>query len=117
MVGVVFVLLRLAFWEGSIDRGFLLPIRFEKKACFKKTPADPSDVFSNSVKGSPAFSPSHPLLPLRQKQQKTVQGEDASGNCPIPLLVIHVGATFEMEGDRELVSEGLIMAAAVLILP
>ncbi|XP_074066775.1 calmodulin-regulated spectrin-associated protein 1 isoform X2 [Macrotis lagotis] len=27
-------------------------------------------------KGSPAFSPSHPLLPLRQKQQKTIQGED-----------------------------------------
>ncbi|KAF6123407.1 calmodulin regulated spectrin associated protein 1 [Phyllostomus discolor] len=28
-------------------------------------------------KGASAFSPSHPLLPLRQKQQKTVQGEDA----------------------------------------
>ncbi|XP_065784224.1 calmodulin-regulated spectrin-associated protein 1 isoform X1 [Muntiacus reevesi] len=27
-------------------------------------------------KGASAFSPSHPLLPLRQKQQKTVQGED-----------------------------------------
>ncbi|XP_044161299.1 calmodulin-regulated spectrin-associated protein 1 [Bufo gargarizans] len=27
-------------------------------------------------KGSTAFSPSHPLLPLRQKQQKTVQSED-----------------------------------------
>ncbi|XP_061055605.1 calmodulin-regulated spectrin-associated protein 1 isoform X3 [Eubalaena glacialis] len=27
-------------------------------------------------KGPSAFSPSHPLLPLRQKQQKTVQGED-----------------------------------------
>ncbi|XP_040081443.1 calmodulin-regulated spectrin-associated protein 1 isoform X2 [Oryx dammah] len=29
-----------------------------------------------SGKGASAFSPSHPLLPLRQKQQKTVQGED-----------------------------------------
>ncbi|CAJ0943831.1 unnamed protein product, partial [Ranitomeya imitator] len=28
-------------------------------------------------KGSAAFSPSHPLLPLRQKQQKTVQSEDS----------------------------------------
>ncbi|XP_059957497.1 calmodulin-regulated spectrin-associated protein 1 isoform X8 [Mesoplodon densirostris] len=27
-------------------------------------------------KGASAFSPSHPLLPLRQKQQKTVQGEE-----------------------------------------
>ncbi|XP_054854122.1 calmodulin-regulated spectrin-associated protein 1 [Eublepharis macularius] len=33
----------------------------------------------NSGKGSPAFSPSHPLLPLRQKQQKSLQGEDSSG--------------------------------------
>ncbi|XP_043354962.1 calmodulin-regulated spectrin-associated protein 1 isoform X1 [Dermochelys coriacea] len=31
-------------------------------------------------KGSPAFSPSHPLLPLRQKQQKSLQGEDSSGH-------------------------------------
>ncbi|XP_042335024.1 calmodulin-regulated spectrin-associated protein 1 isoform X1 [Sceloporus undulatus] len=29
-------------------------------------------------KGSPAFSPAHPLLPLRQKQQKSLQGEDSS---------------------------------------
>ncbi|XP_063172483.1 calmodulin-regulated spectrin-associated protein 1 isoform X2 [Candoia aspera] len=33
----------------------------------------------NSGKGSPAFSPSHSLLPLRQKQQKSLQGEDSSG--------------------------------------
>ncbi|XP_072841205.2 calmodulin-regulated spectrin-associated protein 1 isoform X1 [Pogona vitticeps] len=33
----------------------------------------------NSGKGSPAFSPAHPLLPLRQKQQKSLQGEDGSG--------------------------------------
>lgn len=30
-------------------------------------------------RGTSAFSPSHPLLPLRQKQQKPVQGEDTSG--------------------------------------
>ncbi|XP_009072948.1 PREDICTED: calmodulin-regulated spectrin-associated protein 1, partial [Acanthisitta chloris] len=30
--------------------------------------------------GSPAFSPSHPLLPLRQKQQKSLQGEDSPGH-------------------------------------
>lgn len=30
-------------------------------------------------RGTAAFSPSHPLLPLRQKQQKPVQGEDTSG--------------------------------------
>ncbi|XP_026652825.2 calmodulin-regulated spectrin-associated protein 1 isoform X2 [Zonotrichia albicollis] len=29
---------------------------------------------------SPAFSPSHPLLPLRQKQQKSLQGEDSPGH-------------------------------------
>ncbi|XP_008068850.1 calmodulin-regulated spectrin-associated protein 1 isoform X2 [Carlito syrichta] len=28
-------------------------------------------------RGAAAFSPSHPLLPLRQKQQKTMQGEDS----------------------------------------
>ncbi|KAM8802462.1 calmodulin-regulated spectrin-associated protein 1 isoform 2-T2 [Rhynchonycteris naso] len=28
-------------------------------------------------KGASAFSPAHPLLPLRQKQQKTVQGEES----------------------------------------
>ncbi|MGH0166235.1 UNVERIFIED_CONTAM: hypothetical protein FKN15_062115 [Acipenser sinensis] len=35
-----------------------------------------SDLLS---KGSPAYSPSHPLLPLRQKQQKSLQGEDSPG--------------------------------------
>ncbi|KAL8174820.1 UNVERIFIED_CONTAM: Calmodulin-regulated spectrin-associated protein 1 [Gekko kuhli] len=35
--------------------------------------------FESLGKGSPAFSPSHPLLPLRQKQQKSLQGEDSSG--------------------------------------
>ncbi|XP_039182993.1 calmodulin-regulated spectrin-associated protein 1 isoform X1 [Crotalus tigris] len=32
----------------------------------------------NSGKGSPAFSTSHSLLPLRQKQQKSLQGEETS---------------------------------------
>ncbi|XP_060738633.1 calmodulin-regulated spectrin-associated protein 1-B isoform X1 [Tachysurus vachellii] len=32
-----------------------------------------------SNKGNSTFSPSHPLLPLRQRQQKSQQGEDASG--------------------------------------
>ncbi|XP_062237459.1 calmodulin-regulated spectrin-associated protein 1-B isoform X3 [Platichthys flesus] len=33
---------------------------------------------SDPLKGGPAFSPSHPLLPLRQRQQKQ-QGEDGAG--------------------------------------
>ncbi|XP_028269590.1 calmodulin-regulated spectrin-associated protein 1-B isoform X2 [Parambassis ranga] len=33
---------------------------------------------SDPLKGGPTFSPSHPLLPLRQRQQKQ-QGEDSSG--------------------------------------
>ncbi|KAM3611517.1 uncharacterized protein V6R79_019955 [Siganus canaliculatus] len=33
---------------------------------------------SDSFKGGPTFSPSHPLLPLRQRQQKQ-QGEDGAG--------------------------------------
>ncbi|KAM7415757.1 hypothetical protein PAMA_018019 [Pampus argenteus] len=33
---------------------------------------------SDPLKGGPSFSPSHPLLPLRQRQQKQ-QGEDAAG--------------------------------------
>lgn len=33
---------------------------------------------SDPLKGGPTFSPSHPLLPLRQRQQKH-QGEDSSG--------------------------------------
>lgn len=36
-------------------------------------------LFPSRGKGASAFSPSHPLLPLRQKQQKTVQGEDPPG--------------------------------------
>ncbi|XP_007945130.1 calmodulin-regulated spectrin-associated protein 1 [Orycteropus afer afer] len=33
-------------------------------------------------KGTCTFSPSHPLLPLRQKQQKTLQGEDGPDQRP-----------------------------------
>ncbi|XP_076853862.1 calmodulin-regulated spectrin-associated protein 1-B isoform X3 [Brachyhypopomus gauderio] len=32
----------------------------------------------DALKGSSSFSPSHPLLPLRQRQQRTPQGEDPS---------------------------------------
>ncbi|XP_058861717.1 calmodulin-regulated spectrin-associated protein 1 isoform X2 [Acipenser ruthenus] len=34
---------------------------------------------SELLKGSPSYSLSHPLLPLRQKQQKSLQGEDSPG--------------------------------------
>ncbi|XP_066569137.1 calmodulin-regulated spectrin-associated protein 1-B isoform X3 [Amia ocellicauda] len=50
------------------------------------SPADPAVLTQNnpevcnSSKGSPAFSPSHPLLPLRQKQQKSLQGEESPGH-------------------------------------
>ncbi|XP_051836312.1 calmodulin-regulated spectrin-associated protein 1 isoform X2 [Antechinus flavipes] len=47
--------------SGQVD--MQSPVQLPPEAC-------------NSGKGSPAFSPSHPLLPLRQKQQKTIQGED-----------------------------------------
>ncbi|KAJ8339061.1 hypothetical protein SKAU_G00358470 [Synaphobranchus kaupii] len=39
-------------------------------------PAEESDPLN---KGSPAPGPSHPLLPLRQRQQKSLQGEESSG--------------------------------------
>ncbi|XP_036386002.1 calmodulin-regulated spectrin-associated protein 1-B-like isoform X1 [Megalops cyprinoides] len=34
---------------------------------------------SDPLKGSPALGPSHPLLPLRQRQQKSLQGEESLG--------------------------------------
>ncbi|GAA6083927.1 calmodulin-regulated spectrin-associated protein 1-B isoform X2, partial [Tachysurus ichikawai] len=37
------------------------------------------NAFCFSNKGNSTFSPTHPLLPLRQRQQKSQQGEDASG--------------------------------------
>ncbi|XP_053230780.1 calmodulin-regulated spectrin-associated protein 1 isoform X2 [Podarcis raffonei] len=47
-----------------------LPVQLPLESCNR--------CFNNSGKGNPAFSPSHPLLPLRQKQQKSLQGEDSS---------------------------------------
>ncbi|KAM4662651.1 calmodulin-regulated spectrin-associated protein 1 isoform 2-T2 [Discoglossus pictus] len=44
------------------------------EAC-SKSYLQPEDM--DNGKGSPAFSPSHPLLPLRQKQQKPLQSEDS----------------------------------------
>ncbi|XP_041727498.2 calmodulin-regulated spectrin-associated protein 1-B-like isoform X1 [Coregonus clupeaformis] len=41
-------------------------------------PAEDSDPLNKGGPGE-AFSPSHPLLPLRQRQQKQQQGEDGSG--------------------------------------
>ncbi|XP_017546498.1 calmodulin-regulated spectrin-associated protein 1-B isoform X1 [Pygocentrus nattereri] len=74
-----------------------VPISNATKRSFLVSPgvADPSHPVPNSPevcnryflhpeesdhfnKGSSSFSPSHPLLPLRQRQQKAQQGEDAS---------------------------------------
>ncbi|XP_043386409.1 calmodulin-regulated spectrin-associated protein 1 isoform X2 [Chelonia mydas] len=68
-----------------------VPISNATKRSFMASPAStsPADLqpsiqlppeACNSGKGNPAFSPSHPLLPLRQKQQKSLQGEDSSGH-------------------------------------
>ncbi|KAM9546640.1 calmodulin-regulated spectrin-associated protein 1-B isoform 4-T4 [Salvelinus alpinus] len=68
-----------------------VPISNATKRSFQVTPgiteaslsvsAQSSPDVSNSTKGGPAaaFSTSHPLLPLRQRQQKQQQGEDGSG--------------------------------------
>nr|XP_015222267.1 PREDICTED: calmodulin-regulated spectrin-associated protein 1 isoform X3 [Lepisosteus oculatus] len=69
-----------------------VPISNATKRSFMASPASvasPADApalvqsnseVCNSIKGSPAFSPSHPLLPLRQKQQKSLQGEESPGH-------------------------------------
>ncbi|XP_024236980.1 calmodulin-regulated spectrin-associated protein 1-B isoform X1 [Oncorhynchus tshawytscha] len=56
------------------------------KRNFLATPGSPDIITTsqspdicNSTKVSPASSPSHLLLPLRQKQQKSIQENDASG--------------------------------------
>ncbi|XP_030647083.1 calmodulin-regulated spectrin-associated protein 1-B [Chanos chanos] len=41
-------------------------------------PVQNSPEVCNRNKGSPSFSPSHPLLPLRQRQQKAQPGEESS---------------------------------------
>uniref|UniRef100_A0A8C5S028 Calmodulin regulated spectrin associated protein 1 n=1 Tax=Laticauda laticaudata TaxID=8630 RepID=A0A8C5S028_LATLA len=61
--------------SNATKRSFM-PSPVVSSAADTQLPDNCSGVFPNSGKGSPAFSPSHPLLPLRQKQQKTVQGED-----------------------------------------
>ncbi|XP_066436466.1 calmodulin-regulated spectrin-associated protein 1 isoform X3 [Eleutherodactylus coqui] len=73
-----------------------IPISNATKRSFMSSPAGAADTHSlahsmsdsssrnylqpeevENGKGSTAFSPSHPLLPLRQKQQKTVQSDDS----------------------------------------
>ncbi|XP_061118686.1 calmodulin-regulated spectrin-associated protein 1-B-like isoform X3 [Conger conger] len=63
-----------------------VPISNATKRSFLGTPGSTDPVVSvqnpevcNSNKGSPALGPSHPLLPLRQRQQKSLQGEESSG--------------------------------------
>lgn len=54
------------------------PVHIAPEACSKYY-LHPEE--SDSLgKGSPVFSPSHPLLPLRQKQQKSLQGEESPGH-------------------------------------
>lgn len=54
----------------------LLNLKFDKLIIF-------SELFLFSGKGASTFSPSHPLLPLRQKQQKMSQAEDIPGESMI----------------------------------
>ncbi|KAJ8377629.1 hypothetical protein AAFF_G00255380 [Aldrovandia affinis] len=63
-----------------------VPISNATKRSFLVTPGSTDPVVTaqnpevcNSNKGSPALGPSHPLLPLRQRQQKSLQGEESSG--------------------------------------
>ncbi|XP_018609283.2 calmodulin-regulated spectrin-associated protein 1-B-like isoform X3 [Scleropages formosus] len=63
-----------------------VPISNATKRSFLVTPGSGDTMASvqspdicNSNKGSPALGASHPLLPLRQRQQKSLQGEEASG--------------------------------------
>ncbi|XP_029367024.1 calmodulin-regulated spectrin-associated protein 1-B isoform X3 [Echeneis naucrates] len=57
-----------------------VPISNATKRSFLASPgvADQSSPEVCNSKGGPTFSPSHPLLPLRQRQQKQ-QGEDGAG--------------------------------------
>ncbi|XP_063000836.1 calmodulin-regulated spectrin-associated protein 1 isoform X2 [Elgaria multicarinata webbii] len=60
--------------SGSVD---VQPqIQFSLESCNRYN-LHPEE-FEYFGKGSPAFSPAHPLLPLRQKQQKSLQGTDSS---------------------------------------
>ncbi|XP_058015086.1 calmodulin-regulated spectrin-associated protein 1 isoform X2 [Ahaetulla prasina] len=62
--------------SNATKRSFL-PSPAVSSSADVQPPAQPSQETCSS-KGSPAFSPSHPLLPLRQKQQKAVQGEETA---------------------------------------
>ncbi|XP_040052246.2 calmodulin-regulated spectrin-associated protein 1-B isoform X2 [Gasterosteus aculeatus] len=58
-----------------------VPISNATKRSFLSSPGSADNLSSPEVcnsKGGPTFSPSHPLLPLRQRQQKQ-QGEDGAG--------------------------------------
>ncbi|XP_029961642.1 calmodulin-regulated spectrin-associated protein 1-B isoform X3 [Salarias fasciatus] len=58
-----------------------VPISNATKRSFLASPGVPDNQSSPEVcnsKGGPTFSPSHPLLPLRQRQQKQ-QGEESAG--------------------------------------
>ncbi|XP_048875665.1 calmodulin-regulated spectrin-associated protein 1-B-like isoform X2 [Brienomyrus brachyistius] len=58
-----------------------VPISNATKRSFLVSPGAPDTVQhteASSSKGSPALGNSHPLLPLRQRQQKSLQGEAAS---------------------------------------
>ncbi|KAL4617400.1 calmodulin-regulated spectrin-associated protein 1 isoform X2 [Arapaima gigas] len=64
-----------------------VPISNATKRSFLATPGSAdttsgvqSQDVCNSNKGSPALGASHPLLPLRQRQQKSLQSEEASGH-------------------------------------
>ncbi|XP_026542426.1 calmodulin-regulated spectrin-associated protein 1 isoform X1 [Notechis scutatus] len=63
--------------SNATKRSFM-PSPAVSSAADTQLPGQLSQEAGGSGKGSPAFSPSHPLLPLRQKQQKTVQGEDTA---------------------------------------
>ncbi|XP_074871881.1 calmodulin-regulated spectrin-associated protein 1 isoform X2 [Carettochelys insculpta] len=82
-----------------------VPISNATKRSFMASPAStsPADLqpsvqlpqeACNSGKGSPAFSPSHPLLPLRQKQQKSLQEEENSSKPSISNLYDNVQCAF-----------------------
>nr|XP_051686948.1 calmodulin-regulated spectrin-associated protein 1 isoform X4 [Oryctolagus cuniculus] len=62
--------------RDGLHRGALLVVR-ERQARLRA--AQGRAGAEGRGRGASAFSPSHPLLPLRQKQQKPVQGEDPSG--------------------------------------
>nr|XP_005987438.1 PREDICTED: calmodulin-regulated spectrin-associated protein 1 isoform X3 [Latimeria chalumnae] len=62
--------------SNATKRSFMVsPATTSSPGDFPALAQNSSDV-CNSGKGSPAFNPSHPLLPLRQRQQKSVQAED-----------------------------------------